>query len=168
MKRFELFDGELERWRLQPGDLLIVEGNGSEEEIGRCAKWRGEIPDCVHQNHIIRCRPIDPKLGDFTLRFLNSPLGVAEMKRLAITTSGLYSLSVGKVRGIVIPVPPLGEQQRIVSRVNELMALCDELETKLNQQRDHADRLAQAIANAIVNGKTPSGDGKSGAGQPGN
>ena len=82
IERFELFDGELDRWRLKPGDLLIVEGNGSEDEIGRCAEWRGEIPDCVHQNHIIRCRPIDPRLGDFTLRFLNSPDGIAEMKRL--------------------------------------------------------------------------------------
>ena len=58
MERFELLEGELDRWRLELGDLLVVEGNGSAQEIGRCAMWSGEIPDCVHQNHIIRCRPI--------------------------------------------------------------------------------------------------------------
>lgn len=45
----ELFDGELERYRLKPGDLLVVEGNGSPDQIGRAAVWDGTIPDCVHQ-----------------------------------------------------------------------------------------------------------------------
>jgi type I restriction enzyme, S subunit len=41
-----------------PVTLLIVEGNGSRTEIGRCAMWRGEVGDCVHQNHVIRVRPL--------------------------------------------------------------------------------------------------------------
>jgi hypothetical protein len=52
----ELFAGELARLRLEQGDILIVEGNGSRTEIGRSAIWNGSIPDCVHQNHIIRVR----------------------------------------------------------------------------------------------------------------
>lgn len=83
---FELFEGELERWQLKAGDLLVVEGNGSETEIGRCAIWNEEIRDCVHQNHIIRCRPIGHNGELFTLLFLNSPAGMAEMKKLAITS----------------------------------------------------------------------------------
>jgi type I restriction enzyme, S subunit len=150
IERFELVEGELERWRLSPGDLLIVEGNGSETEIGRCAVWSGEINDCVHQNHLIRCRPIKPAASDFTLLFLNSPSGMAEMKELAITTSGLYSLSVGKIRGIMIPVAPLPEQKRIVAKVNQLMALCDELESKLRDAEQGAQRLAEAMTAAMV------------------
>jgi type I restriction enzyme S subunit len=113
---FELLDEELERWKLNQGDLLIVEGNGSAKEIGRCAVWRDEIENCVHQNHIIRARPIGHDGELFTLTFFNSPSGMTEMKRLAITTSGLYSLSVGKIREIVVPLPPLAEQKRIVVR----------------------------------------------------
>ena len=52
--RIELFSGELDKLRLVDGDLLIVEGNGSPTQIGRMAIWKGEIQDCVHQNHIIR------------------------------------------------------------------------------------------------------------------
>ena len=48
IEEFELFSGELDRYRLEPGDLLVVEGNGSESEIGRCARWSGEIDECVH------------------------------------------------------------------------------------------------------------------------
>ena len=41
--QIELFGNELEKLRLEAGDLLIVEGNGSQSEIGRCALWKGEI-----------------------------------------------------------------------------------------------------------------------------
>src|SRR4051812_46932786 len=39
--RIELFGDELSRLRLQVGDLLVVEGNGSKTEIGRSALWNG-------------------------------------------------------------------------------------------------------------------------------
>jgi type I restriction enzyme S subunit len=67
------------------------------------------------------------------------------MKQLAITTAGLYSLSVGKVRKIPLPLPPLGEQHRIVARVNELMALCDRLEAEFATGRDSANRLLDVV-----------------------
>jgi type I restriction enzyme S subunit len=145
LRRFELFEGELERYRLKRGDLLVVEGNGSESEIGRCAVWEGAIDDCVHQNHLIRCRPFEPNISRYALIALNSPFGTAEMKRLAVTTSGLYNLSVGKINAIAFPLPPLTEQQRIVARVDRLMALCDQLENRLAQARADAARLMQAV-----------------------
>jgi type I restriction enzyme S subunit len=143
--RFELFPGELERFRLQPGDLLVVEGNGSPTEIGRCARWSGEIPDCVHQNHIIRCRPLLPDLDQFALLYLNSPLGTTTMRELAITSAGLYSLSVGKIQRITMPLPPLKEQHRIVAKVDELMAVCDELEHGLAAEQTKRRRLLEAL-----------------------
>jgi type I restriction enzyme S subunit len=153
VKEFELQDGELERWRLEVGDLLIIEGNGSLSEIGRCAVWNGEIERCVHQNHVIRCRPLDLQISPFVLQFLNSPAGMAIMQRLAITSSGLYSLSVGKIRQIEVPFPPLAEQHRIVARVDELMALCDQLEAQLTATEADSHRLLEAVLHeALVPG----------------
>ncbi|MCO6481272.1 MAG: restriction endonuclease subunit S [Flavobacteriales bacterium] len=131
VKRFELFAGELEKYRLMRGDILLVEGNGSASEVGRCALWNGEIKDCVHQNHIIRCRAIEHGITPYVMTYLNSPLGVENMTELAVTSSGLYNLSVGKIRTIMVPLPPLPEQHRIVAKVEELMALCDQLEATL-------------------------------------
>jgi type I restriction enzyme, S subunit len=150
VERFELQDGELERWQLRAGDLLVVEGNGSEREIGRCALWSGEIYPCVHQNHLIRCRPLEPALGPFALLFLNSPSGMAEMRKLAITTSGLYSLSVGKIRSISLPLPPLDEQKRIVTKVATLMELCDGLEAKLRRAEAGASKLVAAVVHEVM------------------
>ena len=163
VKEFELEPGEIERRRLRPADLLIIEGNGSLTEIGRCAKWNGEIKDCVHQNHVIRCRPCDTAISDFLLLFLNSPSGMAIMQRLAITSSGLYSLSVGKIRKIEIPLPPLAEQHRIVARVDELMALCDRLEQRLSQADQQRRRLLEAVLAEALGGRLPTAQEESNA-----
>jgi type I restriction enzyme S subunit len=87
LHRFELTDEELERLRLQPGDLLIVEGNGSRTEIGRCAMWRGEVEDCVHQNHLIRVRPLPGVIPSYVNLFLNSPDGQKAIQWVASSTS---------------------------------------------------------------------------------
>jgi len=150
MERFELQPGELEKKRLLAGDILVVEGNGSENEIGRCALWDGSIENCVHQNHIIRCRPLGGTWSPFVLLFLNSPSGISEMKRLAITTSGLYSLSVGKIRGIDVPLPPPEQQRRIVEKVERLLHACDALEAKLRRAEERANKLVEAVVTEVV------------------
>ena len=154
IKRFELLDGELERLHLEPRDLLVVEGNGSEDEIGRCAVWNGEVEDCVHQNHIIRCRPIGHDGQDFTLLFFNSPVGINEMKARAITTSGLYSLSVGKIRSLVMPFPPLPEQKRIVSKVTQLLSQVTRLESTLTRREATRTQLLTAAIHGMLKAGT--------------
>lgn len=148
ISEFELFDGDLERYKLAPGDLLVVEGNGSESEIGRCARWSGEIDVCVHQNHLIRCRPLDADLERYMLLYLNSPSGTEVMKGLAVTTSGLYNLSVGKIRAISVPLPPLQERQRIVERFQKLSSLCERLEADLQVRSSAAETLTRALLHA--------------------
>jgi len=48
---------ETERVTLVKGDILVVEGNGSVDQIGRVAVWNGAIEGCVHQNHLISSHP---------------------------------------------------------------------------------------------------------------
>lgn len=150
IERFELTDDELARWRLRDGDILIIEGNGSENEIGRCAVWNGAIDPCVYQNHLIRVRCPEGGCVEFVRLFLNSPSGRAEMKRLAITTSGLFNLSVGKIRNFVVPVPPLSEQHRIVARVAQLRRLCADLRERLAASQAVQARLADALVESAT------------------
>ena len=150
IERFELTLEELERWRLANGDLLIVEGNGSADEIGRCAVWDGSIDPCVYQNHLIRVRCFQQDCMAFIKLFLNAPSGADEMKRLAITTSGLYNLSVGKIRNYVVPVAPLAEQSRIVTRVTALRRLCADLRQRLAERQFVQARLAEALVAEVA------------------
>ncbi len=121
IKELEVSPNELERYRLMPGDVLVVEGNGSIDNIGRAALWQGEIENCVHQNHIIRLRPDARQvIGGYLSMFLNSPVGKKQAASLSVTTSGLYVLSSGKIKQIKLPMPPLNEQERIVSQFEQV------------------------------------------------
>lgn len=69
-----------------------------------------------------------------------------------IGTAGQDNISVTKCKNIVVPLPPVAEQRRIIERTQQLMALCDELEAKLTQQQTDADRLTEAMVAAILEG----------------
>ena len=97
--RVELFDGELDKLRLEVGDLLVVEGNGSPSQIGRAALWDGSIADSVHQNHLIRVRPITDVLPGYLEAIWNSPQNRRQLTELSSSSSGLHTLSVGKLKG---------------------------------------------------------------------
>ncbi|MGH9798920.1 MAG: restriction endonuclease subunit S, partial [Blastocatellia bacterium] len=142
---FELFENELERWALKRDDILIVEGNGSPKEIGRCAIWNEEVANCVHQNHIIRCRPKDGIEAKFIAAFLNSNFGIDEMMQLSSSTSGLHTLSVSKIGKILVPLAPLAEQEEIVRRVEAFFRLADQLEARYHKARAYVDKLTQSL-----------------------
>ena len=113
----ELFEGEIDRFRLKQGDLLVVEGNGSASQIGRAALWGGEIDDCVHQNHLIRVRPGDELLPEYLALCWNAPHTAQQVRAVASSTSGLYTLSTSKVKSVGIPLVPLSDQRRIVEQL---------------------------------------------------
>ncbi len=122
--QIELFPGELERLALIQGDVLIVEGNGSLTEIGRCAIWDGSILNAVHQNHLIRVRPI-ALASQFVETWLNSLGGIDKLTKLAATTSGLYTLSVGKISKIPVPIAPLIEQEAAITELVKGLSALD-------------------------------------------
>jgi type I restriction enzyme S subunit len=121
----ELFAGEIEKFRLMRGDLLVVEGNGSPDQIGRAAVWDGSIPDAVHQNHLIRVRPGPTVLPKYLGLVWNSPETRERLTSVASSTSGLHTLSVSKLKAIGLPLPPLDEQQRIVEILEDHLSRLD-------------------------------------------
>lgn len=151
--RFELTEAELERLRLNEGDILIVEGNGSRGEIGRCALWRGEVADCVHQNHIIRARPFRGVVPKYVDIFLNSPVGQAAIQEAATSTSGLYTLSISKIQRLPFAMPPSAEQEAIVDILEDHLSILDHLERDLDRRVKSPEALRQAILSQAFAGQ---------------
>lgn len=138
-------EDELDRYALRENDLLMTEG-GDWDKVGRAAIWRGEIPCCLHQNHIFRARMRSPEIAPrwFELYF-NSPAGRSYFESASKQTTNLASINMRQVRSCPIPFPPLAEQRRIVAKVDQLMALVDQLETQLAASRAAATTLMDAL-----------------------
>ena len=118
IKTIRLTESEEQRTLLQPSDLLIVEGHGNRDEIGRCARWRGTVEKCVHQNHLIRLRcDENVVLAVFVEHFLNSPGGRRYLVGTSRTTSGLNTISVSKVKSAKIYVPSMAHQREFSNAV---------------------------------------------------
>lgn len=151
---FEITNEELERWRLMSGDILVVEGNGSAEQIGRAALFRDEIKDCVHQNHIIRVRPQQDKLlPEYINLYLNSSLGRNAILEISRTSSGLFHLSVGRIKEISLPLPSLHIQLDIVSYINNLQAEIDELKQLQMESAAELNALLPSILDKAFKGE---------------
>lgn len=135
VKSIGLTEAEFAKTRLQWGDLLLVEGNGNPNEVGRAAMWQEAIPDCVHQNHLIRvrCKP-DKILPEFLLALINGREGREYFLRAGKTTSGLFTISTSVVNSWPILLPPLASQRKFAAVVHRFDSL----------RRVHREALRQA------------------------
>jgi type I restriction enzyme S subunit len=138
-------DSEVEKLLLQKDDLLVVEGNGSRDQVGRIARWDGSVDPCVHQNHVIKVRLSDHRVVPWALNWFLSPNGRTLIEEQARTSTGLYNLSTGKVANLPIPLPSLAEQSVIMKRVEVLMMTCQKLELGIQQARTRSAHLLQAV-----------------------
>jgi len=144
---------EMGRTLLDRGDLLVVEGNGSVEQIGRVALWDGSIDPCVHQNHIIKVRFPTASTSGWVLWSLLSPSGRGHIQRVASSTSGLHTLSLSKVASLPLPLPPASEQLRIQREVDCRFSLAAVADERCMQARQRARRLQQSILKWAFEGR---------------
>jgi type I restriction enzyme S subunit len=98
---------------------------------------------CCNQQ-INAITPYLPEMASFTLVALRS----SYFQKLAWLKAGVGTLPIiskGKWEQLPVPVPPLAEQHRIVAEVDELMALCDQLESHLTTAQTEAARLLESV-----------------------
>lgn len=121
--------------------------------------WRGELPVCIHQNHIIRMRKKDEKiLEEYVLYYLNSDAGKKIMKIRAKTTAGLYNLSVGKIRTIPVPFAMLEEQIEIVRILDSLLAKENAAKEAAESVLDQIDTMKKAVLARAFRGELGTND----------
>lgn len=153
MKDIGIGENELERVLLNPGDLLVVEGNGSPDQIGRVALWNGGISPCAHQNHIIKVRFNPIRIGRYVLYWLLSRSGREQINGVASSTSGLYTLSISKVASLLVPLPSLLEQEKIVDEIEYRLSIAEEEDKIININILIGNRLRQSILKRAFEGK---------------
>lgn len=119
LKEMYYTEDEIEKYSLKLNDLLVLEGG----DVGRAAIWNLTETYCF-QNHIHRLRPflnVSIKYFYYNFIFLKNKNAI-EGKGI-----GIKGLSSGALHRIIIPLPPLAEQKRIVEKIEELLPLCEKL-----------------------------------------
>ncbi len=153
VKEINVLDDEMPSYRLEPGDLLVCEGN-SADLVGRPAIWRGEIPDCVHQNHILRVR-VDHTwvLPEYVLQYMQAAPARIHFRSRAKFTTNLASINSNDVRELALVVPPLDVQHELVAKVTAQR----EQIAALRAEADHKAAQAKADVEAMIVGARPVG-----------
>ena len=135
------------RTQLQPGDLLIViTGAG----VTNPALLDHDLGEAYVSQHVALVRPSSTTLSKWLLLCLMAgPSGRDELVERAYG-AGKPGLNLDNIRSLNTPLPPLAEQHRIVAKVDELMALCDQLEAQLTQSQTDSRRLLEAVLDAAL------------------
>lgn len=137
---------EVEDLRLQLGDILMVRSNGSLSIVGRPALVEAHAVGFCYAGYLVRVRPsvnhVNPR---YLLHMLNAAYVRDQIEIPIRTTVGLKNVNTTELGILTIPLPPLAEQQRIVAKVDELMALCDKLKAQLTTTQTESRRLLEAV-----------------------
>lgn len=141
-------DAELEEFSLRKGDVLICEGGS---EPGRAAVWDERNSDIYFQKAIHRVRFSGSVMPTYFVRALYHD---AYSGRLAqfFTGVGIKHLTGKGLARYSFPLPPLAEQHRIVAKVDELLALCDDLEGRIVETADCQSQLLEALIHEAIGG----------------
>ena len=139
---------------LKSGDLLWNStGTGT---IGRACLVPQDLDDAglVADSHVTVVRPVSLD-SVYLWRWIQSPYVQNEIEGSASGTTNQIELNTSTVINQVTPVPPLAEQSRIVTRVEELMQLCDALEAIGQLESQQHAQLVNTLLSTLTQSETP-------------
>lgn len=145
----QVSDADASRATLRPGDVLFTEG-GDEDKLGRGAVWQGQVPDCLHQNHIFAVRPDPTRLLPSFLHYYRCSLaGAAYFRACAKRTTNLASINSSQLKQLPVPALTLKDQASIA-------VLGEALDHRLTTETAHLTALRtfrRHLADALLSGR---------------
>jgi len=136
---------------VQPNDLLF---NITGASIGRCAVVPNDFDEANVSQHVVIVRPVMSSFNIFLHKVLVSRHVQQAVMDVQVGVSR-EGLSIAKLGHFLIPVAPLAEQARIVTRVEELMRLCDALEAKGRLETAHHNQLVTTLLGTLTDSASP-------------
>ena len=125
---------EIKRTTLQVGDVLMTEG-GDIDKLGRGCIWQGDIPDCLHQNHVFAVRPDPASLRpEFLVAVMGSLHGRTYFCVTAKQTTNLASTNRTTLGNFPMYLPSAAEQGAIMNHIAQQCSIDDDAINKARRQ----------------------------------
>ncbi len=129
-------------------DILITITGAN---VTKAARVEEQIPEAYVSQHIALTRPRWSKMSEWLhLCFISHGSARGTLEQLAYGDKP--GLNLNNIRDLVLPIPPLAEQRRIVAKVDQLMALVDALETQLAASRTTGAGIMEAVVAELTAG----------------
>jgi type I restriction enzyme S subunit len=133
------------KYRLQPGDILVSEGQ-SPELLGQSAIFRGFCQPLCFQKTLHRFRPVAGSVSsEFAQTVFRSHTQCGIFRKLGSITTNIAHLTLEKFKAAPFPLPPLAEQRRIVAEVDRRLSLVREVGAEVDANLKRAERLRQSV-----------------------
>jgi type I restriction enzyme, S subunit len=146
LKFTNLSEEEKEQYTLKKNDILIIRSNGSREIVGKSVWVSNEFQNYGYAGYLIRLRFIDRSVdAKYIQNVLGSPYVREQIEIPLRTTVGINNINSVEISNILVPVPPIEEQILIVEKIDNLFAMCDELEQQINESKANAEMLMKAV-----------------------
>ena len=138
VKVMNFTDEEIKTCSATKGDLLVCEGGAG---YGRSAIWNENYDICL-QNHVHRLRPCVSGICEYVYYFIYL---LKESNNLVSVGTAMPGLSANRLKGLLLPFPPLSEQRRIVAKLAELLPQIE----KYNNAQNKLDELNTTIKDCL-------------------
>jgi type I restriction enzyme S subunit len=144
IKTMNFADGEMETYRMRPGDIVLSEASGSPGEVGKPALWSGEIAECAFQNTLVRVRPRkhEPRFLLHYFRYLALDGQFIEHSRGV----GIHHIGRARLASWPTPLPPVEEQRRIVNLLEDHLSRLDAADGYLVAAAGRTESLRWRVA----------------------
>ena len=143
VKVMNFTDEEILTCSATKGDLLVCEGGAG---YGRSAIWDKDFDICL-QNHVHRLRPVVSGVCEYVYYFIYL---LKQSNQLLSVGTAMPGLSANRLKSIIIPVPPIEEQTRIVSRIDHLMKIIERFEQSIMKLDELEDELRPLLKKSIL------------------
>ncbi len=143
VKVMNFTDEEIKTCSATKGDLLVCEGGAG---YGRSAIWNEDYDICL-QNHVHRLRPCISGLCEYVYHFMYL---LKESNNLTSVGTAMPGLSANRLKGLLLPLPPLSEQRRIVTKLAELLSQIDKYSKVQNQLDELNITLKESLKKSIL------------------
>ncbi len=140
---------EGKRAQVLKDDILITITGANVTKAARVDEY---IPEAYVSQHIALTRPRWPEMSEWLhLCFISPGSARGTLERLAYGDKP--GLNLNNIRDLVLPIPPLAEQRRIVTRVDQLIAQVDHLEELLAASSGAGAKLLEAIVDELMSSR---------------